>query len=130
MIRPYEHFLHGDQVIIPAEYAYKLNRLVLNTIRPKVRGADPQLDQVLQALGYAGLRWAESARGTNVVPQQEPVRPSTQTVSTTTAAAILGITDRAVRKAITEGRLTATAVDGRWRIDRAELETYRANRAA
>ena len=130
MIRPYEHFLHGDQVIIPAEYAYKLNRLVLNTIRPKVRGADPQLDQVLQALGYAGLRWAESGRGTNVVPQQEPVRPSTQTVSTTAAAAILGITDRAVRKAITEGRLTATAVDGRWRIDRAELETYRANRAA
>lgn len=130
MIRPYEHFIHGNVVVIPAEYAYKLNRLVLNDIRPKVRGADPQLDQVLQALGYAGLRWAESARGPNVVPQREPVRPSTQTVSTTTAATVLGITGRAVRRAITDGRLPATAVEGRWRIDRAELETYRANRAA
>jgi len=56
MIRPYEHFIHGDQVVIPAEYAYMLNRLCLNAIRPKLRGTNAQLDQVLQAIGLAGLR--------------------------------------------------------------------------
>lgn len=130
MIRPWEHFVHGDQVIVPAEFAYLLDRLCLNQIRPKLRSSNPQLDEVMAAMHWAGVRWVESGRGTSVVSQPEPVRPSTETVSTTTAASILGISDRAVRKAITEGRLEATQVDGRYRINRNDVEQARANRAA
>ncbi|ACV79816.1 excisionase family DNA-binding protein [Nakamurella multipartita] len=130
MIRQFTEFIHGDQVIIPARYAYWLKRSCLDSIRPKVRGADPQLDQILQAISYAGLRWAESGSGTSVAPQAEPMQQSSETVSTATAASILGISDRAVRKAIAEGRLEATQVDGRYRINRNDVERARANRAA
>jgi excisionase family DNA binding protein len=60
------------------------------------------------------------------MPQSK--RQLNETVSTTTAATILGITDRAVRRAITEKRLTATTLDGRYRIDRDDLAKYLATR--
>jgi len=47
-----------------------------------------------------------------------------------TAAGLLGISDRAVRKAIADKRLPATEIDGRWSIDRKDIENYRINRAA
>ena len=51
-----------------------------------------------------------------------------QTVSTTEAAAILRLTDRAVRRAIAEKRLPATRLDGRHRINRDDLAKYLATR--
>ena len=55
----------------------------------------------------AGLEYIEStATATRIAPQAQPAAPSMRdTVSTTTAAEMLGLTDSAIRKAITEKRL-------------------------
>ncbi len=47
----------------------------------------------------------------------------------TRAADVLGISDRAVRKACAAGRLNADLVDGQWRITRASVESYSPRRS-
>ncbi|WP_203011307.1 helix-turn-helix domain-containing protein [Rhodococcus ruber] len=49
-------------------------------------------------------------------------------MSTTQAAVHLGITDRAVRKAISTGALNAENTAGRWRIHRDDVAHYRTQR--
>jgi excisionase family DNA binding protein len=133
VIRPAEHFVHGldgPVVVLDARICAIIDR-ELDKFRREVRGQDPQLDHSLRSIRLAGIRFIESsAAGTNVAPQPEPVSQSPQqlnddTVSTSTAATVLGITDRAVRKAIDEKRLPATKIDGRWRIHRNDLMTRR-----
>lgn len=136
-IRPAEHLVHGldgPVAVIDGRVCAVLNRLLgLDKIRAQVRGQNPQLDQALLAIHLAALATESSSTGTNPAPQPEPVPQSkhqlnNDTVSTTTAATLLGITDRAIRKAIIEKRLTATNVDGRYRIPRDALERYAATR--
>ncbi len=50
-------------------------------------------------------------------------------MTTTRAADVLGISDLAVRKACTAGRLDAELVDGHWRITRASVEAYEPRRS-
>ncbi len=50
-------------------------------------------------------------------------------MTTSRAADVLGISDRAVRKACTDGRLDAERVDGQWRITRASVEAYAPRRS-
>ncbi len=128
--RPAEHLVHGLDgpiVLIDGAVCARLNRLLgLDKLRAQVRGQNPRLDQALLAIKLAAVAYTESsAHGTDVAPQPEPAARSTQllndTVSTTTASAFLGITDRAIRKAISEKRLPATKVDGRWRVTREDL---------
>jgi hypothetical protein len=45
------------------------------------------------------------------------------------AADVLGISDRAVRKACADGRLDTELVDGQWRITRASVEAYEPRRS-
>jgi excisionase family DNA binding protein len=132
--RPAEHHIHGldgPVVVIDAAVCAILNRLLgLDKLRTELRGQNPQLDQALLAIRLAGIAHTEtSSTGNGVAPQPEPKPPSSQqlndTVSTTTAATLLTITDRAVRQAITEKRLPATKIEGRWRITRQDLHTYR-----
>jgi excisionase family DNA binding protein len=133
--RPAEHLVHkGTSVVIDGRICAVLNKLLgLDRIRSQVRGQDPQLDQELLAIRLAGIAYESSAAGTVSAPRPEPVSQSHQqlngdTVNTTTAATILGITDRAVRKAITEKRLKATQLDGRYRITREDLSAFMADR--
>jgi excisionase family DNA binding protein len=138
VIRPAEHLVHGVDgpiAVIDGQICAILERLLdLKKVRGQVRGQDAQLDHSLIAIRLAALAYDESsARGTHVAPQPEPAARSSQqqndeTVSTTTASAFLGITDRAVRKAITEKRLPATKVEGRWRVTREDLFEYRNRR--
>ncbi|MBT2567719.1 helix-turn-helix domain-containing protein [Arthrobacter sp. ISL-85] len=51
-------------------------------------------------------------------------------MTTTQAGNRLGITDRAVRLAIQEGRLPATNVDGRWRITNEDIAHFTAAKKA
>jgi excisionase family DNA binding protein len=104
--------------------------MILDKIRTKVRGRDADLDNALLMILRAGLEYRESSStGTAMAARPEPTPQLTeqlnQTVSTTTAAELLGITDRAVRKAITEKRLAATVLDGRYRITQDELTQFR-----
>jgi excisionase family DNA binding protein len=125
MIRPAEHLVFDGGAFVDERVC---------ALRQRVRGQDAELDQTLLAIRLAGLRFSErSSTGTLCAPRPEPVSESTRqqldnTVSTTTAAGLLGISDRAVRKAITEKRLPASSVEGRWRIDRHEVERYRLQR--
>jgi excisionase family DNA binding protein len=126
-------YLHANRqvVVVPARVAAFLDRAAdLTRIRGQVRGADPELDAVLTALREAAMAWRGSvSAGTNRAPIAEPVA-QLPWVDSQTAAAALGISDRGIRKAIAEGRLQATRVGGRWRINREDVEHYRAARRA
>jgi excisionase family DNA binding protein len=137
MIRPAEHLVHGldgPVAVLPGQVCAVLNRLLgLDKVRVQVRGQNRQLDHALLAIKLAGTAFtASSGTGTVLAPQPEPMSQSPKqqndTVSTTTAATILAVSDRAVRKAIAEKRLTATKVEGRYRITRDDLADYAATR--
>ncbi|GGR78530.1 hypothetical protein GCM10010169_23380 [Micromonospora fulviviridis] len=130
----YVHGLDGPAVVVPARVAAWLERVAdLREIRTHHRGADPEVDAVLVALGVAAAAWRQQAgissdHGTDQrkQPETEPGSPLT----TTQAADLLNITDRGVRAAIAAQRLNAQRVGDQWLIDREDLEHFRAGRAA
>lgn len=131
MIRPAEHFVHNGVAIVPGWACDLLDqRLKLKEFRAKVRGENTQFDQVLVAIRLAALEWRASATGSTEPATPEPVASSDQWVTTTIAAGLLGILDRAVRLAIKNDRLPAENQHGRWLIARKDIEHYRASRAA
>lgn len=132
--KPPGAYLHGDGpgcvVIVPARVAaWIAARTALRGARISARGDDPEVYAVLAALHRAALTWRTSATGSPTPPAPEVTAPS-QWMSTTQAAHRLGVTDRAIRLAITQHRLPAENVDGRWRITPEDIEHYRAARAA
>lgn len=132
--RPPAAYVHGVDapvVVVPARVCAWLERHArLNEVRVENRGADPEVDAVLVALRLAALTWRTSATGTPVAAKPEPATDLNQWLSTTQAADILYITDRAVRLAISEKRLPATQVNGRWRITREDVQHFAAAKAA
>lgn len=127
------HGIDGPVVVVPARVAAWLERYTdLRSLRTAQRGADPEVDGVLIAMGVAAARWRQqhtgSARGTAVAATAEPAPSSSLT--TTQAGQLLGVGPRAVRKAIAEGRLRAEPHGSAWRIAREEVEHYRAARRA
>ncbi len=126
--RPPEHYIHGDGsvVVVPRRVCAYLNRYAdLERFRLQTRGQDAEVDSVLIAFRLAELKWREAATGTKEAARPELEGPSTTWISTTQAAAHLGVGDRAIRKAIAEGRLHAVSVAGRWRIQREQLEHFK-----
>lgn len=138
--RPVDAFLHGvdeDIVIITGRHAAQLERCVnLAALREVVRGAgDPEFYNVLLAVGTAADHWIKRCRslaGTaagsatgSVIDRTSELDRSLSQLTTGSAAEQLGITDRAIRKAIRDGRLRATQVDGKWLIDPEDLKHYR-----
>lgn len=123
----------GAVVVVPARIAAWLDRHAdLRAIRTGHRGADAEVDSVLIALATAAAAWRQTQQvpppGTTLARDPEPAAPSPLT--STQAADLLGCTDRAIRRAAAEGRLSATKSAGRWRIEREDLEQHRAARAA
>ncbi|QSZ54497.1 hypothetical protein AYX19_16925 [Paenarthrobacter ureafaciens] len=115
---------------MPARIAAWLERnLNLNQVRINARGADPEVDSVLNAMRLVALTWRTTVTGSSQAPEPEVTRES-KWYSTTEAAERLGITDRAVRLAIKEKRLHATNLDGRWRITTEDIEHFKAAKAA
>lgn len=135
MSRPAEHYLHGGGtvVVVPARVAAWLCRHGLGSLRAVAAGADPEVDAVLTALALSADGWRTSAvteAGAEVARRPAEV-PAPLTVMTTQQAAdLLRITDRAVRLAITQRRLPAQRVDGRWLIDLEDLDHFRGRRTA
>jgi excisionase family DNA binding protein len=132
--KPPGAYLHGDGptciVIVPARIANWLaTRTNLSDVRISARGTDPEVYAVLAALHRAGLAWRTSVTG-SAAPAEPEATALSKWMSTTQAAHQLGVTDRAIRLAITQHRLPAENVDGRWRITREDIEHYRAARAA
>lgn len=131
--RPPEHQVYdGTHVVISGRVCAILNRKAnLDAFHLEVRGSDPELDAALAAMKIAQMKWASSASGTSLDTPAEPAGSLKQEWFTTTEAGNrLGISDRAIRKAIDEKRLSATRVDSTWKIHVEDLEHYAAARGA
>ena len=133
MFRPAEHLVHGINgpcVVLDGQVCAILDQLLsLDKVGRQYRGQSEQLDHSLRAIRLAGAAYTQSScKGTKSAPTSEPdtrsQRQLNDTVSTTTAASILGLTNRAVVKAINEKRLIADKPDGRWRITRKDLHEF------
>lgn len=136
-IRLAEEFMHGDRhvAVLDGWACARLNKLGFDRLREQAMGRDAHLYQLLLAIRTVAMKYEGSPCGTNAAPQREPMRQSlknqqlnTDTVGTTNAATILGLTPRAVRRAIEEKRLAATLLDGRYRITRDDLAEFAAHR--
>ncbi len=128
--RPAESYVHGNGtvVIVPNRIAsWLLDHARLRELRVRARGVDSEIDAVLTALTLAGLHWQQQASegGNNPAPKPET---EADLLGTEKAGALLGISSRAVRRAIFEGRLEAARIDGRWRISRQALQQFRERR--
>lgn len=117
-------------VMVPARVAALMEtRAGVRRLRVQLRGLDPEASAVLEDIRYAALAWHGSAVGTDVYESPEP-QPKSELVTPSQAADLIGITVRAIRKALTEGRLSGNKVGGVWQIRREDVEHYRAARAA
>lgn len=133
--RPAGAFIHGTDgpvVLVPASVARWLEQHT-NLPRQRVarRGLDDAVDEVLLALRVVAMRAsspASSDAGTEPVYFAEPAKQLELTADQ--AGDLIGITGRAVRKAIHEHRLAARRTGAEWLITRADAENYRAARAA
>jgi excisionase family DNA binding protein len=124
----YVHGVDGPAVVVPARVAAWLERHAdLNRIRIEHRGTDAEVDNVLVAMRVVAVKWRLSATGRTAPEVPEVLE---EWVSTTQAAEHLGITGRAVRLAIQEGRLTATQVGGKFRLSSEAIAHFQAARRA
>ncbi|MGI8761311.1 MAG: helix-turn-helix domain-containing protein [Jatrophihabitantaceae bacterium] len=107
--------------------------------RAALRGADPAVDSVLIAVRAAAMYWRDSGSGSGSVDGPtlaDHPAPATALDSgaplldAAEAAAVVGITDRGVRRAIAAGRLPARQAAGRWLIAEADANRYRDRRKA
>ncbi len=121
--------LDGPSVEVPGWAAAWLEQHTnLATKRVACRGVDPGIDDVLAKLHYVAVHHLAgsgqgSADGTETDTAALIEESSTLTV--TEAAAQLGITDRAVRKAIAAGRLKAKRSGAVWLIDTHDINVYK-----
>jgi excisionase family DNA binding protein len=124
----------GGVVLVPARLAALLVlRCRLAEYYRDHRGHHPELDELLIALGRAGLahrghRTADP--GTTGDQAAEQRAGSVHGLSTGQAARQLGITDRAVRLAIARHRLPTETVGGRWVLNPADVDAYSRRRAS
>lgn len=117
------HILPDGSVAVPPRIAAWLERKagVTRERRIAIRDSDPAAYEVLAALRLAALR-SSSGCGTKVAAQQHLTQELRVWMNTSTAAALLGVTDRAIRKWIATGKLPATRHGGRWLINRNHLQ--------
>lgn len=135
---PAEHLVHGldaPVVLVSGRVAaWLLSRARLNEYHRAHRGDDPEVDQVLVALKLAALAWRERIVGTDCgtdrASSSPQAAPSPEWLTTTATARLLGITSRAVVKAISAGRLPAQWFAGCWWIDPEDVAHYRSRRGA
>lgn len=126
--------LDGCVPVSPRAANFLLAQFDDHSARMRAQARDPEIYSVLLALREAALEWASSEGSVPEVPARdrspEPTSESkktTEMVTTSKAAELLGITDRAIRKAIQEDRLTAVVQDnGHYLISRTEIGHYRA----
>lgn len=119
-------------VMVPSRVAALIDReMDMHALRIRARANDPEVYEVLLSLHEVALAWRSSAvAGTEEDTRPEPKRGLEQTkqLTSTEAADHLGVTDRAIRKAIHEGRLAASKTGSKWLIDREELAHFKTRR--
>lgn len=123
--------LDGPAVVAPGRIAAVLVQKGLGNVRYAMRGMDPEVDAVLEAIVLAAEAWKRH-RGIAFDLERpddgEGPGQAASVVTATEAAGLLGITPQAVRLAIREGRLAGRPSAGVWLIDREAVELYRTAR--
>jgi excisionase family DNA binding protein len=122
----------GPAVVISAETAFLLEKVCnVAGLRARMRGRRPEIAQELLE-----VKWAADIheRRVSVLPEAEAgsaevAAPSCSWMSSVDASDLLGLSDRAVRLACSEGRLEAQQVGGRWQITREAVEEFRLARS-
>jgi excisionase family DNA binding protein len=126
--------VHGidGSVRVPGRIAaFLVRRAGLSDLRLSMRGLDPELDAALEALVMAAAAWRQQRAAASDLGSEQGKRPDVpagSALTATEAAALLGVSSRAIRLAIAESRLDARTSGGVWLIDRDDLERYRAAR--
>lgn len=115
-----QHITSDGSAIIPPRVARWLEKQANMTAdrRIRLRDTDPEAYIVLAALHLAAL---SSDCGTNHTAAQRVSADSNMWMSTSEAAAALGVTDRCVRKRCKTGQLEAVQSGSRWLINPATL---------
>jgi excisionase family DNA binding protein len=128
----YVHGLDGPIVIVSAIVAKRLlTSCGLQRWHAAHRGENRELDAVLVALKVVASAPGSATGAGNGTALDVSVlsrAPLIWTVGSHEAADLLGIGQRAVRRACSERRLDAQRVGGRWLIANNDLERFRAAR--
>lgn len=128
--QPGRYVVDGRGVLVPPRVASIL-LAELSQLQLDRHGRDREFDDVIRDFAYVAIAHRSSVSGTSSAPTAAPVRESSQTISTTTAAKRLGITGRGVRQAIQRGRIDAHQdAGGRWLIPVDTFENYQTARRA
>lgn len=111
------HVQPDGSVTVPPRIAYWLESQAGLTAdrRINLRTSDPVAYEILAALHLAALHHRSGSGTETAVAHQNPPESNTW-ITTTQAAAQLGVTDRAIRKWCTAGRIPAIRCGGRWLI--------------
>jgi excisionase family DNA binding protein len=132
--RPIEAAIQGltgpVSVIEGTEAAALIATFGLDVYVREHRGAHPDVDRAVAKLRLCSAAHRARAGSNCGSFRAEPAEPMPssrggQQLTTQQASGLLGVTDRAVRKAIAENRLRADRSGGRWMIDSADVVMYR-----
>ena len=116
----------------PAECALVAGVLADGVHRRRARGEaiGVELLAVLEEVEVLARAFrAASAPGNAELPQPDESDVDHDDVTTSEAAAVLGVSDRRVRQLITDDRLSGRKIRGAWFVPTAEVEKYAARRA-
>ena len=118
------HRLPDGSIVVPPRIAAWLESKAGMTSERRImlRGSDPLAYEVLTALRYAALQHGASANGRIIAVRQQVTQDLSMWMTTSEAAAQLGVTDRAIRQRIASGKLPAMRRGSRWLIYRDHLQ--------
>ncbi len=117
---------HGTTVTLTARQAAMLVSLGdLSRLRQRNEHSnDPELADLLSSLASAANEYMVGCAAATGNRGRTAAVASSRVMNPTEAAARLGITEQAVRRALGEKRLEGTKVDGRWQITEAALGDF------
>jgi excisionase family DNA binding protein len=103
------------------------SRTDLGRLRVEFRGMDPEIDAQLVAMQIAAYKWQGRTERTDDANPCETV-PLCEWLTVAEVASLLGLTARAVQKAIARGELKAGRDGRRYKIHRDDFRHYQAAR--
>jgi excisionase family DNA binding protein len=116
-------------LIMPPRIAALIeSRTNVKALRVKLRGIDPEATAVLEDLRVAALSWRSCPDTTTGVDRARKPAARSSRLTTGQAAELAKVTRQAIGKAIRTGHLTAIKINGRYHIERPDLDQWRSSR--